>query len=487
MTTQLSAEVRVAAFIDVDNLVICAQNSGLPFNLKLILQRVRQEGLLMSARAYADWTSNTLRPFIADFRSLAVELIELSTMISASEHKNTADMQLAVDALEMALSPYKPVVIVIVGGDRDYVPLVQKLKRYGVRVVGIGVRVGVSRILAQACDSFVFYDDLLPPDEEDLAPPAEPDQSSAFTLMRTAIDALDSSGKPATGAAVKQMMQQLDPTFDLARYKSLKELATEAQRLGFVKVHAQPGTDMLLSAGVQRPVSKGRTRTERDYDFSSAGAAAASYRAILQEARIPLLSRAVRNRLIEMLEAEIAASDDRALSMDQMRDLATQDGHAFLAVQKFLYTMNLGECFLPSGERRPRTLGIPGETHIPVSLVGAVSSIEPAIHQRYIRVLDKKARLNPDGVYELLYDDSLPVNESEREEILNLVTEWCDQMQPPPLLCWRCATQVAGRVCSRLRVNRRAGHRVVVDVAQRGEPPRPPNDPYRAAASQWRS
>ena len=99
---------RVALFIDVDNVLILSQNSGLPFYLSLIIDRVRQQGTIMSSKAYADWTSSLLRPFLGDFRASAVELVQLPTSMAAREHKNTADIQLAVDALEMVFLPGRP-------------------------------------------------------------------------------------------------------------------------------------------------------------------------------------------------------------------------------------------------------------------------------------------------------------------------------------------------------------------------------------------
>jgi hypothetical protein len=73
---------RVGLFIDVENVLICAQNAGLPFNLQWIVDRTRQEGTIMSAKAYADWSSPTFRPVFSDFRSHAIELVQLATTIS---------------------------------------------------------------------------------------------------------------------------------------------------------------------------------------------------------------------------------------------------------------------------------------------------------------------------------------------------------------------------------------------------------------------
>ena len=159
----------------MDNVLILAQDSGLPFRLSLIIDRVREQGRIMTSKAYADWTANLPRPFYGDFRVNAVELVQLMASPSSKGHKNTADIQLTVDAMEMVFSPVRPDVVVIVGGDRDYVPLIQKLKRYGIFVTGIGVEAGASSVLTEACDLYILYDDLVPPAPNEFEDPSSSD------------------------------------------------------------------------------------------------------------------------------------------------------------------------------------------------------------------------------------------------------------------------------------------------------------------------
>jgi hypothetical protein len=151
------------------------------------------------------------------------------------------------------------------------VPLVQKLKRYGTRVLGIGVEGGVSSVLVQACDSFVYYDDLLPDTEEPVAAAPPPvDMNAAYSLMRRAADAIVREGRQPVGALVLSMMRQLDPSFDLVRFRTtLKELAAGAHESGHVRVVEQPGTDLLLvpTDTTTTPPSETRALVERHYDF----------------------------------------------------------------------------------------------------------------------------------------------------------------------------------------------------------------------------
>ena len=432
---------RVALFIDVDNVLILSQNSGLPFHLPLIIDRVRQQGSIMSSKAYADWTSSLLRPFMGDFRASAIELVQLLTTASAREHKNTADIQLAVDALEMVFSPVRPDTIVIVGGDRDYVPLVQKLKRYGVFVMGIGVEAGVSPVLTEACDSFVYYDNILPPSPEEVAEPISlPDPEEAYSLMVRAIDILSRNGRVPAGATVFAMMKQLTPTFDLARYKTnFKELAQDAQRAGYVALTETPGTDFILALGSalddrSLPVPEA---TPREYDFSTIDAITASYRAILQDRRIPLMPWRIRERFVRMIWEGFEERREIGMSMDAMRGILldyAQDNSlpvSLQMVQKLLYTLNLARCF---STRNYATIGhpieVPGEVRYPLYPVVDVERAMEEMHRNYLKLLaDHGAELHPKAVFGLLYGNEV-ADDEEHAQRRQALEKLCHDIKP---------------------------------------------------------
>ena len=432
---------RVALFIDVDNVLILAQNSGLPFHLSLIIDRVRQQGTIMSAKAYADWTASLLRPVLGDFRAYAIELVELLTSASSQEHKNTADIQLAVDALEMALSPVRPDTIVIVGGDRDYVPLVQKLKRYGIFVMGIGVEAGVSSVLTEACDSYVYYDDIVPPAPQEIAEPVSlPNPGDAYSLMRRAVEALNRESRTPTGASVHAMMKQLAPAFDLARYKTtLKELAHQAQEAGFVSVTENPGSDITLAAPLspKAPVIPGRESARREYDFSTQATTAASYRTILQEHRIPLLPWQIRREFIVLVWGEFDERGDLGMSFDDMRESLLSYARANgmrvseQMIRKLLYSLNFARCF--NFERETAygySVRIPDEIYSPLYPVVGVEEAIDKVHSQYLEVLVRDAPdLYPDAVFDLLYGDEVTVD-SEAEERRTVIARICDEVKP---------------------------------------------------------
>ena len=445
MTTQIEnrepLNERVALFIDVDNVLILAQNSGLPFHLSLIIDRVRQQGTIMSSKAYADWTASLLRPVLGDFRANAIELVQLPTWHTGRENKNTADIQLAVDALEMALSPVRPDTIVIVGGDRDYVPLVQKLKRYGVFVMGVGVEAGVSSVLTEACDSYVYYDDIVPPAPGETAQPvALPDPGDAYSLMHRAVEALNREGRRSTGASVHAMMKQLAPAFDLVRYKTtLKALAEGAQREGFVTVIDAPGSDFVLEVGpslgpLPMPVPES---AKREYDFSTLVTITASYRTILQEHRIPLLPWRTRYRFMRLIWDTFEERGEMGMPLDTMRgtllDYASENdlNVSQQMIQKLLYTLNFARCFnFLKGARDGYQVPIPEELFSPLYPVVEVEEAIDKLHRRYLEILAGDAAiLDPDAVFALLYGDDI-ADDQEVEERRRVITRMCQQVKP---------------------------------------------------------
>lgn len=439
----LGSTNRVALFIDVDNVYILAQNSGLPFRLSLIIDRVREHGRIMSARAYADWTDDRIEPIRGDFRDNAIELVELLTSRASKEHKNTADIQLAVDALEMVFSPVRPDIVVIVGGDRDYVPLVQKLKRYGVHVIGIGVEAGVSGVLSEVCDSFIFYDDMVPPppEEEELASPISlPQPVEAFALMRRAIEAIDSKGRTPSGASVHEMMKLLSPAFNLERYKhTFKALAQAAQDAGYVALTELPGSDFTLattSFNVAPDISS-NVPTRGEYDLSTRAARAKSYGGILRERRIPLMPWNSRKEFLRILWERLGKMGSYGMTLNAMRTLLLDHSRAkgfqvsHPMIQKFLYTLNFARCFSTfESAASGYTISIPGDLDVPLYPFVDVDEATNLVHREYIKILaDRVELLDPNAVFDLLYGEK--VSDAEERRIRQSVLDsMCNEIKP---------------------------------------------------------
>ncbi len=429
---------RVALMIDAENLMIEMQKAGLPFRLRAIIDRVREEGNLVLARAYADWTTGSMRGFVRDFQTLAIEMEQLC---SGATQKNTADIQLAVDTMELTLQPLAPDIFVIVAGDRDFVPLVQKLKRYGKQVIGIGVKGSISRILAQICDAYIYYDDLVPanghlapcPTARPKAPApvaahtANPAHAAAFDLLVRAIQSLARRDREALGSTTHTMMRQLDPSFDLAStgFSAFKPFVQAAEKAGYVHVNIREGLDFTLEA-LREPAETPATPAAPTYAFGTVAEAVESYRQILLERkRVPLLPWEQRRALVTRLWETLAEEPETGVTLPQMQALlqgiAEQHGLHIpeAALQKILMTLVIAKCFGFKGT------GDVVRYYNPAAVVEPVVSCEDALEQMnrtYVTGIASEcpeAPLLPEALAQLLFDST---DEASVERVGMLIT-----------------------------------------------------------------
>lgn len=148
----------VAIFLDTDNLIIAAQEARVLFDINIVLDHIKEltGGRIVLRRAYGEWRPNTEMP-----RQVAAAGFELQSSVRLNQmSKNVADMQLTVDAIETLIDGYSFSTYVLMTGDRDFMPLVQALRKRGKHVVGVGVRHATSDSLAELCDQYIYYDDL---------------------------------------------------------------------------------------------------------------------------------------------------------------------------------------------------------------------------------------------------------------------------------------------------------------------------------------
>jgi uncharacterized protein (TIGR00288 family) len=157
MTSSDASEERLALYVDHENVAIGARDIGYRFDPQPLLEALAERGRLITRRAYADW--NLFREDRRGMVDANVELIEIPQR-SDSVRKNAADIQMAVDAMELALTRDFVSTFVIVSGDSDFTPLVSKLRELNKRVIGVGLKGSTSAMLPPACDEFIFYDRL---------------------------------------------------------------------------------------------------------------------------------------------------------------------------------------------------------------------------------------------------------------------------------------------------------------------------------------
>src|SRR5258705_4854795 len=149
---------QLAVFIDFENIALGLRDGSAPFDVRRVLDRLLEKGKVIVKVAYADW--NRFRSHTTSLHEHGIELIEIPRRESTG--KNSADIRLVVDAMDLSWSKELIDTFVIVSGDSDFAPLVAKLKENGRHVIGLGMKKSTSPLLANACDEFVYYEDLDP-------------------------------------------------------------------------------------------------------------------------------------------------------------------------------------------------------------------------------------------------------------------------------------------------------------------------------------
>jgi uncharacterized protein (TIGR00288 family) len=264
-------ERSLAVFIDFENLALGFQGRRDRFDIARVLERLVEKGKIVCKKAYADWSR--FLPYTAPLHEAAIELIEIPRR--AQTGKNSADIRLVVDAMDLAWSKPHVDTFVIVSGDSDFSPLVSKLKENGRHVIGLGMKGSTSELLRDNCDEFIYYEDLerLEQDEQQLTTRLDADlpkqQREVFTLLLEACNALRRENHEVLYASmIKDTMKRKKPSFDESYYgyRSFTHLLESADNLGVVDIERSPksGTYMVTRFGEREtPRKPGDLRTPR--------------------------------------------------------------------------------------------------------------------------------------------------------------------------------------------------------------------------------
>ena len=231
----------IAVFIDFDNIEIGVRTTlGEHFDVGIILEALKERGEVVTKIAYADWTR--AGEYSRALTQHAIRLVQRN--LTPGGDKNGADINLALDALEMAFTHTHINAYVIVGGDSDFLSLVEKLKQYDKKVFVIGGRAFTSVILQRNCHEFIAYENLVrKPVPARGGRPAAPTMASspvtqAFPIVRRALKILaDREVSPQTGL-LKSTLLQLDSTFSERNYgaSSFLDFAEKLAQAGLVQL-----------------------------------------------------------------------------------------------------------------------------------------------------------------------------------------------------------------------------------------------------------
>jgi uncharacterized protein (TIGR00288 family) len=154
----MNGERKLALFIDFENIARGVKEAQYKaFEIKLVLERLLEKGKIIVRRAYADW--NRFTEYKRPFHEWAIELIDVPQ--SRYSGKNSADIRMVVDALDLAYGKTHIDSFALVSGDSDFSPLVSKLRENDRYVIGLGVKSSSSDLLVANCDEFIFYEDLV--------------------------------------------------------------------------------------------------------------------------------------------------------------------------------------------------------------------------------------------------------------------------------------------------------------------------------------
>jgi uncharacterized LabA/DUF88 family protein len=263
-------QLQLAVFIDFENIALGLRDGSAPFNVGRVLNRLLEKGKVISKVAYADW--NRFRNYTQDLHEHGIELIEIPRR--AQTGKNSADIRLVVDAMDLSWSKEHIDTFVIVSGDSDFSPLVSKLKENGKHVIGLGMKASTSPLLANGCDEFIYYEDLGRGAGGEGGPVADPktprDKEDAFGLLVETIRALERENFDVIQASlVKDTIKRKRPAFSEAAlgYGSFSQLLEDAQEAGKIVLQPDERSGTFTVRAVESRPRRGRGRV--------AGAAAA--------------------------------------------------------------------------------------------------------------------------------------------------------------------------------------------------------------------
>ena len=148
----------MAVFCDFENVALGVRDANYEkFDIKPILERLLLKGSIVVKKAYCDW--DRYKSFKGTMHEANFELIEIPHVRQSG--KNSADIRLVVDALDLCYTKAHVNTFVIISGDSDFSPLVSKLRENAKQVIGVGVKQSTSDLLVANCDEFIFYDDLV--------------------------------------------------------------------------------------------------------------------------------------------------------------------------------------------------------------------------------------------------------------------------------------------------------------------------------------
>lgn len=243
----------LAMFVDFENLALGFRDRAKSrFEVEKVLERLVEKGKVIVKKAYADWSQ--YKDYKTDLHESGIELIEIPRRGQVG--KNSADIRLCVDAMDLCYSKHHIDTFVILSGDSDFSPLVSKLKENGKHVIGLATKNSTSDLLVASCDEFIYYEDLERPIGQ--PPTIKKDlpkrTKEAFQLMVNAIVGLVRENKEVLHSSmIKDSIKRKLPSFNESYYgyRGFTDLLEDAEKQGIIRLKTDPrsGTYVVIGFG----------------------------------------------------------------------------------------------------------------------------------------------------------------------------------------------------------------------------------------------
>ena len=236
----MSDEPLIAVFVDFENLALGVRDMGSDdFRVELVLKRLLQKGRIVFKRAYCDWSN--YRPTVREFHAHGIEMVDIPR--GKISGKNSADIHMVVDAMDLCYSKQHIDFFALLSGDSDFSPLVSKLKENEKRVLGCGVKSSTSDLLIANCDEFIYYDDLVraakPKTTRDRSrKKTKSKKDEAVEFFMETVESLDRDYDTLWGSMIKQTLRRVHPGFNETYYgyRGFPDLMKDIESRGLITV-----------------------------------------------------------------------------------------------------------------------------------------------------------------------------------------------------------------------------------------------------------
>jgi uncharacterized protein (TIGR00288 family) len=251
-----NSEATMAVFLDLENIALGARDANYPlFDVEKVIERLLLKGHIVVKKAYCDF--ERYKEFKRGLHEAAFELIEIPHVRQSG--KNSADIRMVVDALDLCYTKGHVDTFVIISGDSDFSPLVSKLRENAKTVIGVGVKNSTSDLFINNCDEFIYYDDLVRRESRSRRRPSAaaapatspapatvdnnkgPDPKEALELVVGTLEAVSEErgeNEPIWGSMIKQTLKRRHPGFNERAYgfRSFNDLLADAEKRGLLRL-----------------------------------------------------------------------------------------------------------------------------------------------------------------------------------------------------------------------------------------------------------